>query len=317
MKALSLLSELLTEELPVITLVQRRCLRSRLNTCDCHLCIDRCQSGALSIVDRQLSFELQKCTGCMLCSSVCPNEAFVTNFDLEQLLQQMVTRKQVVISCSRQKQIDAEEIIVPCLGSLSNAEVVFALAKGSCSLIQFNVTGCSSCVNKPAVASFMAIRKHVSEIATINVRAEIIFLTGEQGHGSGNRRSFLSRLHSNLAVITQFQSENHASAPLDRPKSGRRIPVRTRIIEQIIATANEESSRQLLTLCTHAVSITGQCNNCPRCSGICPTGALRRSGSASGKQLQFTATRCSGCGLCVSFCQEGALTLTFSPLDGR
>ena len=95
------------------------------------------------------------------------------------------------------------------------------------------------------------------------------------------------------------------------------MPERVKIIQGVVADAVGEVKEQLVSLCTHRITIDSACTRCPLCTGICPTGALRVKGSGSEKQLLFTATRCSGCGLCVYFCGKSAISLSPSPVSGR
>ncbi len=47
------------------------------------------------------------------------------------------------------------------------------------------------------------------------------------------------------------------------------------------------------------------CTGCSFCVGVCPVGAMEKSG----RQVRFDATRCIGCGLCIVACTFGALEL--------
>jgi len=298
--------------------MQERCLRRRLNTCNCQLCLDVCASGALSFVDRQLQLDLKKCTGCMACGAVCPSEALVTQCDLEEVLRtsQESAGKRLVISCIRKKQLSVEEIAVPCLAIFAE-ESLLALGMSKCSSIAFNLYGCSECENKEAAARFLQTLRRVQGVAAEFLTAGFSVsedMELERGEDTADRRSFLAGLRSSLATFARDRLEFRATP---QPKtSGRRIPVKVKIIEKAIASADVESQAHLLTLCTHQLSTSPSCTGCPLCTGICPTGALRIHGSGAEKKLLFISTRCSGCGLCVSFCKVAALSLSLSPLSG-
>ncbi|MBU1567574.1 MAG: 4Fe-4S binding protein [Proteobacteria bacterium] len=319
MQILSLFNNIPVEQAPVVELVQGRCLRRRLNTCGCHLCLEVCTSEALFLVDRQIQFDGEKCTGCMRCAAVCPNEALVTECDLEEVQRtvQSLAREQLVISCTRKKQLSADEIAVPCLGIFAE-ESLLAFGMSGCQSIVFNLDGCSDCENRDAATSFLTTRRRVLDIAAEFLCTGLLIFEGVGScsiNTSADRRAFLSCLQASLATIALGPSSFLST---DSPKtSGRRIPVRAKIIEKVFADTAIESRAKLLSLCTHRLTLSAACNRCPLCTGICPTGALRINGSGTDKQLLFTSTRCSGCGLCVSFCKQSAVSLSFSPLSAK
>lgn len=316
---LSFLKNIRIEQPPEVELVPERCLRRRLGTYECRLCLDVCASGALSLVDRQLQLDPTKCTGCLACAAVCPNEALVPECDLEEVLRTVREEagKPLAISCSRKKQLSAEEIVVPCLGIFAEESLV-ALGMSGCPAIIFNLAGCSACANNQAAARFLTVLGRVQGIAAKVFSTGLSAADGLEQEPVGNaadRRSFLAGLRAHLATIAKVRPE--AGSTSRSKTSGRRLPDRVKIIGRVIAAASAESRAQLLALCTHRVTAGPGCDSCPLCTGICPTGALHTSGYGAEKQLLFSRTRCSGCGLCVAFCKKAALALSFSPLSGR
>lgn len=315
----SLLKKIRVETAPVVHLVAERCLRRRLNSCECSECLNVCTSGAVVLAGRQLRFDSRKCTGCMCCTAACPNDALAGECDVEELLRsvQARTSNQVVISCIRQKQLSAEEITVPCLGIFA-AESLLALGTSRCTSIVFNLAGCPACENVQAAERFLAVRRRVRAIAADVLRTDLAVVAGMEPERAGkaaDRRSFLSSLRAGLAKIAQVRDDS--CAPPQPRTAGRRIPVKVKIIDRVLAEAEPGKRAQLQGLCSHRLTVGPDCNGCPLCTGICPAGALRIDGSGAEKQLLFTATRCGGCGLCVTFCKRAALSLSFSPLSGR
>ena len=93
----------------------KRCLRSRFNKNNCLKCIENCQRGALGLHGRQVVFDADKCTHCMQCAAVCPNDAFTNSLDLLSMLQHLAGNEPVSISCD--KGIHTQKhLTVPCLG---------------------------------------------------------------------------------------------------------------------------------------------------------------------------------------------------------
>ena len=319
---LSLLRNLQVEPLPLVQAVPERCLRRRLSTCDCRLCLDVCGAGAISPDRGQLQLDQKRCTGCMACVAVCPNEALATSYDLEGILRAVrgKAEKRPVISCIRQKRRSVDEIAVPCLGIFSE-EALVALGRSDCRSIEFDLGGCSVCENRQAAMRFLAIFRRVKELAAPVLFAELAIseITPPETAKEGtDRRSFFAELRGKLPTLSLISPDIPESAPSQQEKNRRRLPMRPKLIDRLIADAAAVSDKQqLLTLCTHRVTTGPACTCCPLCTGICPTGALRVSGSGTAKRLLFTGTRCSGCGLCVLFCRKKAIALVLSPLSGR
>lgn len=319
---LSLLKKLADEPPPTVQAEPARCLRRRLNTCDCRLCLDACAAGALSLDGRQLQLDARKCTGCMVCLAVCPGDALVGSWDLEGMLRQVRERahSRVVISCIRQKRRTTEEMTVPCLGILGG-EALVALGRSGCQSIDFDLAGCPLCVNRPAASRFLAILGQLQQLAApvLSARLSVLETEREPPSETNGRRSFLAEIRSSLTILNPL-SRRHISGelPASRPEKtrGRRVPIRVKIIERVLADTVGEEKEQLVSLCTHRLNTSQACDCCPLCTGICPTGALRLSGSGTDKQLLFTGARCSGCGLCAAFCRKGALSLFLSPVTG-
>ena len=124
---------------------QKACLRSRFNKNDCRACLNECRSGALELNGRSISYDAEKCTGCLRCMAVCPNDAFTADIDMLHLLKKIQKQKLVVLSCRNKEQFVPHERI-QCIGALSEPLLASmnSLAKGK---IFLDVTQCNSCSN--------------------------------------------------------------------------------------------------------------------------------------------------------------------------
>ncbi len=293
-------------------IVRERCLRRRLNTCDCRLCLNACAAGALSLVDRQVVLDEGKCTGCLRCVAVCPNESLVAAGDLEEIMRKAAGRTRLYVSCFRQKPRFADEVPVPCLGLFSE-EMLLALGRSGCKMILFNTDGCATCCNKSAAEQFLAALRLVLTAASEFLTGELSLAadTASEEQYPQSRRTFLANVRAGMTFFVRERQKN--SAP-GQPGQGRRLPFRVRLVDSLLAKAEGKEKSRLHALITPTLKVTDACTTCPRCTGICPTGALRTDGTGPGKRLIFAASRCSTCGLCVAFCKEAALSLTPSPL---
>lgn len=315
MGILSALQEMLIEERPAVEAITERCLRGRLNTCDCRLCLDVCPAGALSLIERRIHIDHDKCTACMCCCAVCPNDALDGGYDIAALLAEILSRQQVFIPCIRNRENRRDEVAVPCLGIFSK-ESLLALGRSGCDRITFNTSECQDCRNHHAAVRLRASLEHLSHIGTTVFSTRLIIdevQTRAVETETDNRRSYLSNL---VEKFSQAASVGLTSERPRKPKeriNGRRVPTKVRILESVINDADPEELEGLENLCSHRLAINDGCTLCPRCTAICPTGALKLHRSKPKGQLRFIAVHCSGCGLCVSFCKTRALSLSHPP----
>jgi len=316
MNVLSLFKDVVSETSETLTFVEARCLRRRLNSCDCTYCLDSCPAEALSLDGRNIQLDSEKCSRCMRCIAVCPNDAFeLPGHNFEKHFLAVQDKDLTVFSCSRQSQIHPGETVVPCMGIFS-PEILLLLGMTGPSIAAFNISECSGCENKVVSDAFLYslvnLQKHGSALLT----TKFTILTDPDQINpleQENRRFFLSGLKNNLisaanSQLWKMQEEIVESSPTDR-----RITWKAQLIEKLLALVDDDKKALLSALCMYRLTAGKECTLCPRCTGICPTGALKVGRLNGEKQLLFKSTICSGCGLCVSFCKEKAITLT-SPL---
>lgn len=309
---LSVLLDMMSEGPPHVTTVPARCLRSRLNTSECRLCLDVCGPAALSLVEGHIAIDPDRCTACMSCSAVCPNDALDGHYDLLSLLEAISSTPQVVVSCNRTSTPSRAEVVVPCIGIFS-AESLLALGRSRSDGVTFDLGGCESCTNHHASVRFRARLERLRDWAS-DLPTRLIVDGGQDRSNDiapADRRAFLTNVFAGLSSASSIGLSQGSVA--DRTPGGRigakRIPTKVRILEKVITSVDEEARGRLIDLCCFRLIINDRCTSCRRCTAICPTGAIRLQRMQSIGQIQFTAVHCSGCGLCISFCKEKALEL--------
>lgn len=293
---------------------QRSCLRTRFNKNECQACLDECCAGALELNDRTISFHAEKCAGCMRCLAVCPNDAFTADLDMLQLLKNVQAQKLLVLSC-RSKKLFVPHENIHCIGALSEPLLASmnSLTKGK---IFLDVTQCVSCPNRHCLGK---IKRSLDTLCTQNAasgRTLNIKLVPDETpfpevDDKTSRRLFLK---GTGRAIVDFGIETCSKAmqKSDTDKLGsRKRPIKNSILLQYAFdnTADEEE-RAILEPFFYTVEADEQCNLCPVCSGMCPTGALKRVNGNGEKYLVFKSSDCSGCGLCQDFCKKKALSIS-------
>lgn len=311
MGPLAFLNHSLAEPSVQPTLLIKRCLRSRLNTNQCQRCVQSCPAGALNVIDHKIYLDTSACTGCMSCVAVCPQDALVSDHDIEKLLGSLPAGKDIVISCIRQKQSCFDEITLPCVGIVSK-QLLAAFVLRGCKSITFQISGCSECCNEDVSKTFRLICKQLlEELDDLHPSKVILSEKGEQLtlHEMG-RRSYLTKLRQ-LVVGVSKNTFSFTSDHLDDGlKKSRRIPFKTELIRKTVMSLEGDAQTKIVRLFSHTVSLTKECTCCPLCKGICPTGAIKIERSGKEKCLNFEMLDCSGCGLCVEFCKNNAISLT-------
>lgn len=318
MQSLSLLKNLLVDSSREVEFIDGRCLRKRLNKCDCLLCINSCPAGALSVREHQVLFDKDTCSSCMRCVAVCPNDAFSSpENDLQALIKSTSHQKHVVFTCSQQSLKYPDEHVIPCLG-LFSVELLFYLGMAGPPAITFNLTGCPGCRNKASSEAFLKSLQVIERHAAGSLRAKFVVLEeADQGKTDtyDNRRYFISTLASNLASATSSQRSLKSDTSFKTTSTARRIPQKTELIRLLFEPGGNKDSELIQPLCMHQIAVSSECTLCPLCAGICPTGALKIERKKERKQLLFKSSRCSGCGLCVLFCRHNAISLNYPTIS--
>jgi ferredoxin len=290
---------------------ERRCLRTRLNSSECRSCLDECQTSALKLDGRTIAFKQDQCTGCMRCVSACPNDAFDGNLDLEHLLETLSCASQVVLTCRKNAHFQ-QKFLIPCIGSLSESllAAMNSIAAGS---FFVDLSHCSDCVNKHCLISFnrkvgkltdrLKVSRHIP--LKYNFEKNSVHPVGE----NVTRRSYLALAKKSLIELGRKPIGTKQRDTSSSHNNGEKRPAMNSVALYYAYRNSSDENKHILRSFFYTVSVTDQCNVCPRCQGMCPTGALKRTKVKGKKQLMFTSSACNGCRLCQEFCRRNVIKI--------
>ena len=309
-----LIERLLSDSELEIEFDHKRCLRSRFNKNDCAQCLEVCERNALELNGKLPAFNPEKCTNCLQCTTVCPNDAFVPNTNFYQELHLLLQSETVFFSCDK-GEYGEKQITIPCIGFLSEPllAVINAVTKEDCFI---DIRRCSECVNGHSLKQLQANMQNLINKLRDKTKIRIRYLF-DQKHNrpvnlNGERRSFLKLFSKKITDMSKEIVSSEAEDFNEGKNIQSKSQMKTNAVLQYAISAipgDRLAERNSILSYLFTLSIDGNCNCCPLCSGMCPTGALKRKRENGTKQLNFTSALCSGCGLCVNFCNKNALTL--------
>jgi Fe-S-cluster-containing hydrogenase component 2 len=296
-----------------VRFLERRCLRSRFNRNRCRSCLDECQAGALTLDGRKISFNQEACTGCMRCASVCPNDAFDGGIKLTHLLETLGSSNQVVLTCSDSLHFQPK-LLIPCIGFLSEP-LLAAMNSVAQENFYVDVTHCHDCNNSHCLSSFYEKMEKVTDrnknnkLIALKNRSEIHAVHSVDGGVA--RRSYLRFAKKSIIDLGREAVCPGQTNTISSQKHADKGPVMASILLYYAYKKSPEDAKEVLRSYFYTVKVTGHCNLCPGCQGMCPTGALKRKTDGEGeKRLMFISSACSGCGLCRDFCKRNAIKVT-------
>ena len=285
-----------------------RCLRMRFSESSCRRCADICPRAAVCL-DQIIAVDSNHCSGCLLCTAVCPTGALEAESDFSACLEQLSRHPEPILGCIRTQQ--SSNATLACLGGLSE-EHLLALCYSLPSKTTLNLTACNDCPNNPILP---LLRQRLDQLATARFsgcgdRIAVAESRPDLHYRDEtvNRRSFFKSLHKSLiqgAAVVLATTEQPTECRAEY--AVKRLPLRQELLNRTARQLSPDLKALVLARYQHQVSFSENCITCQGCVAICPTGALQTD--VLDEPPQFLSECCTGCGVCVEFCLDGALRL--------
>ncbi len=296
----------------VLHFAQQACLRTRCNKNQCQSCLDECTTGALAINNRLISFNAEKCSACMRCVAVCPGAAFVTDLDFISILKKIQQNNQIFVLSCKKEQIFENQGFIHCLGALSLL-LLAALNSLAKELILVDTTMCGSCINSHCRDKIKKSLEQLQDKVSVAGKPVQIRLISEESRlpfiDKQTAKRFFLKEAGGVIVELGKEALNKVSTKKKvlQQEKHKEPPVNSVVLQFAYDHCKDLKQREILLSFFHLVTIDAKCTLCPLCSGMCPTGALKRVRDDGEKQLVFRSGDCSGCGLCQDFCKKKAI----------
>ncbi len=266
----------------------------------CRLCLDACPHNALE--GKPPMVDASKCTGCGVCSAVCP-------FGLLFMPQWNVKALTYMLDRLR-KSTDKPGVIVgvcdSMLGELSNhlegLDVEYPVV-----FIHIHCPGW--------LTEFHMLEAALSGFDVVIACSDDRVAECRDGGASERWLKEMEPLGAYPAIIRSPEelAETLASyKPRSRPLRGvEHLTVDKTAAYSILEAYGVEEASFSTPIVGYPEVDEEKCLLCEACSNSCPYGALRLSAEGDEFKLVFDASKCTACGACEASCPYGALRLSY------
>jgi ferredoxin len=267
---------------------EARCLLYKNSVGGCDRCYQVCPRGAVRLEGWRVELDEVLCTGCGLCTGVCPGVAL--EYPLGGI-QEALIRGKGQLRCSKAEG-KGEEVL--CLGRLTPGLLAEAgsrfgkvvLARGACATCR---------IGGPSVPEHL---ERMAEEARRYHPVEVEVVEGPlPGEPVGRRELFQALLGSAKRTAADLVPE----LPLPAPEEEKGLPPELRLRRLAAERAFEVRWPR--------IRVEEGCTLCPVCTNVCPTGAVRRVREGEEYVLYLQVETCTGCGACVESCPPQVIRL--------
>ena len=310
---------------PLVRVESGLCSRFRCTKSKCAACAMVCPvPGAVRFGDQGAEITAT-CVGCGACASACPNGA-LQPVESDQKLAQRIRRKvkqdePFRIGCTRSE--GEAELVLPCLGRLTEALVLEALRDGAqrVELLDPDCTGCGLHKAAPQWERTLQFTRSLSECAGFD-DDQIARRTVPQGKAletpdpsqvnTGRRALFRSLADRWKATeIAEAEEQGQPAAPFrevvrQRNENLKRVDLLA-VLAALPGAKAEPTPVLAAAVPLAALEVDSKCVACDVCETLCPVNALSHSETNGIYSLEFDPAICTGCGICEAACFHKAI----------
>lgn len=292
---------------PGVRIERSRCVLHRFKPAGCRKCFDACPTGAIRWGDDGLEWHESECRRCLLCVAACPTGALgARDYALVPQLRTLGQQDQPVLACSGAPETRGHAR-VPCLGLMSDPELLLVTILALGKPLQLNLTRCAACPNNAVIEHLTSALAQVSglveEIRLITTEADLDYR--EQGV---SRRELFSMLRSKSREVAGSLADSLQPAPV-KSYGDKVIPESRFLLLQLLRKLSTAHRAELSARIFPTIEINASCTGCTGCVGLCPTGALLPPTTPGTHPLPHLQN-CTECGLCTIFCRAKAIRIT-------
>ena len=273
---------------------ESRCLLYKNSVGGCDRCYQVCPQGAVRLEGWRVELDEVLCTGCGLCTGVCPGVAL--EYPLGAI-QEALIRGKGQLRCSKAEG-KGEEVL--CLGRLTPG--LLAEAGSRFGKVVLARGDCASCrIGGPSVPEHLErMAKEARRYHPVEVEVVEGPLPGEP---VGRRELFQALLGSARRTAADLVPE----LPLPQEGEEKGLPAELRL--RLLAARRASEVRW------PRIRVEEGCTLCPVCTNVCPTGAVRRVREGEEYVLYLLVEACTGCGACVESCPPQVIRLEEAPKE--
>lgn len=321
------------------------CLPLRSPKASCRLCVENCPANALEIKQDSIKVIDDQCTGCAICSNLCPTGVFeMANFDSHAFFEKAqahIVRGGAVERSSTAKiecykvpfdYSTASSLRLPCLAHITPSLILRILSLGANQIVIRDAGICDVCESKcgdkvanNTVSETQKLLKQiglgqkvfiVTEGVSIN---NLIFEDGRlkdyKDEPEMSRRQVFSAFKKEAVKgVSNLIEENTLTSVRGKEALKKSIPKeRENLLKMLAASISTLGKAQCkIQINSHifpTVTINTGCDICQLCGLFCPTDALVIEDTEKGRGIVFKAASCIGCSICVDVCAKKVLSL--------
>lgn len=310
------------------------CSNVRYPRADCRRCREICPASAIQIHRDSVILD-DRCSGCEICVSACPNGVFAltppkVQERWDQLRQQVARSGVARFSCALDKQSEREGmLVVPCLAGLSEACLVAPFAWGAEKVLIKRI-GCEGCPSESGMVQYDRLMKaighllscfgvssdRIEEVSVLNRPADSLAGSCRGTQKRLGRRELLGLFRKRALETTRRLMPEEAEEVSESRWTHEQSPLRSFLLERLHELAppgDDRLNSQVFPALN--LNLSEACIGCNVCETLCPTGAIRREVEEGREtRLLFRLSRCTGCKICSLACLTEAVSFseTFS-----